>query len=418
VAVSHGSRRTADARVDGSVGTVADASSRADRRPDGRPIGLWAFTGVAVTSFGGPLALAALIAPGIVADASASAGLAMLAAVVVFTVPLVIWLRYSQHVNGAGGLYAFVEAAAGRRVALVQAAIWIVSYVLYLVYTTVQIVYDLLPAVLPGERRYQTLLALLIPVTLAAVMIAGRRAMLLATGVMAAGQLALAGALGGVTIAHISTPASSFAAGAPAGSLAKSTAQTSLLYICGSLPLFLGGEVRRPVRTIRRGLIGAYLASAVVVVAAVAPLAAAPGLLHTAVPGVSVAQQFAGPGFANVLGIGIAVSVGGVMLAEYVALSRLVHAISSWRVRPITVGIGVLIVAAAPFMLIDPQGFDDALVKPSLVALWLSQLIVFAVFPRFARKHGQRTLPAWLLSVAASAFAIYGLWVTLHHGAS
>jgi hypothetical protein len=303
-------------------------------------------------------------------------------------------------------------------VALVQAAIWIVSYVLYLVYTTVQIVYDLLPAVLPGERRYQTLLALLIPITLAAVMIAGRRAMLLAAGVMAAGQLALAGALGGVTIAHISTPASSFAAGAPGGSLTKSTVQTSLLYICGSLPLFLGGEVARPVRTIRRGLIGAYLASAAVVVAAVAPLAAAPGLLHTEVPGVSVAQQFAGRGFANVLGIGIAVSVGGVMLAEYVALSRLVHAISSWRVRPITVGIGVLLVAAAPFMLIDPQGFDDALVKPSLVALWLSQLIVFAVFPRFARKHGQRTMPAWILSLAASAFAIYGLWVTLHHGAS
>src|SRR5690242_4679891 len=50
--------------------------TRADRpRATGaaRPVGLWAFTGVAVMSFGGPLALAALYAPTIVTDASASA---------------------------------------------------------------------------------------------------------------------------------------------------------------------------------------------------------------------------------------------------------------------------------------------------------------------------------------------------------
>lgn len=45
-------------------------------RVAGRPVSGWAFTGLAVTSFGGPLALAALIAPAIVAGASASAGLA------------------------------------------------------------------------------------------------------------------------------------------------------------------------------------------------------------------------------------------------------------------------------------------------------------------------------------------------------
>ena len=115
-------------------------------RGAGRPVSGWAFAGVAVASFGGPLALAALYAPGIVADATSSAGLAMVAAAAVFAFPLVIWLRYARHSNGAGGLYSFVEAAAGRRAALVQAALWIVSYLLYLLYTTVQIVYDTLPA--------------------------------------------------------------------------------------------------------------------------------------------------------------------------------------------------------------------------------------------------------------------------------
>ena len=45
-------------------------------------------------------------APGLVEDAADSAGLAMLAAAVVFVAPLAIWLRYSRHINSAGGLYA------------------------------------------------------------------------------------------------------------------------------------------------------------------------------------------------------------------------------------------------------------------------------------------------------------------------
>jgi len=378
-----------------------------------RPIGVWAFVGVAVASFGGPLALAALIAPNTVADAGASAGLATLASVVVFTVPLAIWLRYSRYVNGSGGLYSFVEAAAGRRVALAQAGVWIVSYALYLVYTAVQIVYDILPAAFPGVRPYQSALAIGIPVAIAVVMIAGRTAALVVIGVIAVGQVALAGILDAVTLAHVSTPASSFGTSAAGGSLAKATAQTSLLYICGSLPLFLGGELARPARTIRRGVTGAYLLTALVVVLAVAPLAAAPGLLGTAVPGVTVAREFAGNGLAEAIGIGVAASTAGVIMCEYLALSRLLHAIGSWRIRPITIAIGVAMIVAAPFTLIDPEGFYSSLTKPSLVALWISQLIVFAAYPRFASRYRQRPPLAWGLATVASGLAVYALWISV-----
>ena len=291
-------------------------------RSPGWPVSGRAFTGFAVTAFGGPLALAALYAPAAVAGASAGTGLAMAGAVALFAVPLVIWLRYARRVNGAGGLYSFVEAAAGRRVALVQAGLWVVSYLLYLLYTTAQIVYDTLPAVLPAERRYQPVLEIAIPVALAGVMIAGRRAALLVTGVLAAGQIVVAAALDGVTLIHVPVPASSFAASAPAGSLATAAAQTSLLYVCGSLPLFLGGELARPARTIRRGLTAAWLVTAVLVIGAVAPLAAAPALTRAPIPGMAVAARFAGHGFAVAVGLGVALSVAGVMLAEYFALSR------------------------------------------------------------------------------------------------
>ena len=83
-------------------------------------------------------------------------------------------------------------------------------------------------------------------------------------------------------------PLSSFGASASAGSFAEAGAKTSLLYICASLPLFLGGELAAPSRTARRVLIGAYLVTIVVVVLAVAPLAAAPGLAQTDVPGVEL----------------------------------------------------------------------------------------------------------------------------------
>jgi amino acid transporter len=350
--------------------------------------------------------------------ASVSAGLAMVTAVAVFAFPLAIWLRYARHVNGPGGLYSFVAAAAGRRIALVQAGLWIVSYLLYLLYTTAQIVYDTLPAVLPGERRYQPVLELAIPVALAGVMIAGRRVALLVIGLVAVGQLAIAATLGGVTLTHLATPASSFGASAPAGALATSTGQTALLFICGSLPLFLGGELARPARTIRRGLTGVYLVTGALIVAAVAPLAADPAIARAPIPGMAVAERFAGHGFAVTVGVGVAVSVAGVMLVEYLALSRLVGAVTSWPMRRVIIAIGAVVVLAAPVTLINPQRIYGDLLMPSLVALWLSQLMVFAVYPRFAARQHDRPLPAWALTVAATAFTVYGLWATLQHSGS
>jgi len=272
--------------------------------------------------------------------------------------------------------------------------------------------------VLPGVRRYQPVLQIAIPLALAAVMIAGRRVTLLVTGLIAGGQLAIAAALGGLTMTHLNTPVSTFGASAPAGALATATGQTALLYICGSLPLFLGGEVARPARTIRRGLTAAYLATAVVIVAAVAPLAAEPAFTRVPIPGMTVAEGFAGHGFAVAVGVGVAVSIAGVMLAEYLALSRLVGAVTSWPRRPVIIVIGAAMVAAAPLVLINPDRIYSALLKPSLVALWLSQLIVFAVYPRFAARQHARPLPAWVLTVVSVAFAGYGLWAAIQQSST
>jgi amino acid transporter len=383
----------------------------------GRPIGVLAFLGVAIASFGGPLALAALYAPTILEDASASAGLVAVAAAVVFAVPLLVWMRYSREIAGSGGLYGFVEAAAGRRVALVQAGLWIASYALYLVYTTASVVYETLPAVLPGVRPYQGLLEVAIPVALAGVMVAGRAVTLAVLGGMAVGQLVLVATLAAVSIGH-DTPAGSFALQPPSAELGTATGQIALLYVCGSLPLFLGGEVARPTRTIRRGTVIAFLLVAAGVVAAVYPLAENPAFTRAAIPGMSVAEVFSGHSLAVAIGVGVAVSIVGVMLIEFLALSRLLHALTARPTRTVVAAMAVVTVAAAPITLINPHRIYEDLLKPSLVALWLSQLVVFAAYPAFVARRGRVRVTDIALALGASAFAIYGLYATFQHAST
>ncbi|HEY8301224.1 MAG TPA: hypothetical protein VIG48_04940 [Jatrophihabitans sp.] len=398
--------------------TDADLASTGSERParavPGAPqhlIGRLPFLGVVIASLGGPLALAAVYVPSIVADVAGSAGLVTVAGSAAFAVPLLVWLRFARHVAGAGGLYDYVVAGGGRRLALAQAGLWIASYLLYLVYTTTAIVYDTLPAVLPWIRTYQPALEVAIPVVLAGVMLAGRTATLATLGALAGGQLIVLAALAVVSAGHGgSSDAFSLPAGSPG--VARASGQVALLYVCGSLPVFLGGEVRRPARTIRRGLVGGYLLTAAAVTATVYPLAANPAFTRAPIPGAAVAQVFSGRALAVAVGVGVAASTAGVMLVEFLALSRLVHAITARPVRHIVAALAVVLVASAPLTLIDPERIYIDLLRPSMAALWLSQLIVFVVYPRFAARVGRLRLTDLGLTVGASAFALYGLYST------
>ena len=67
--------------------------------------------------------------------------------------------------------------------------------------------------------------------------------------------------------------------------------------------------------------------------------------------------------------------------------------------------IAVPFVALDALSLIDPEWFDENVLRPSLVALYLSQLIVFAVYPLYRRRPLD-------VALAAIAFAVmaWGLW--------
>ncbi|MGH3472769.1 MAG: hypothetical protein ACRDPG_12105 [Nocardioidaceae bacterium] len=378
----------------------------------GGPINGFAFLGVAIASFGGPLALAALYAPAALDNVGSATGLVAAVGSAVFVVPMLVWLRASRRVAGPGGLYSIVEAAAGRRTALVHAVLWAFSYLLYVVYTPALIVYDILPQAAPGVRSYQSLLTILLPIGLAAAMIAGRTAMLTVIGILAAGQLVLVVVLAVVTLGH-DAPVGSFTSTVATGDATSAAGQIALLYVCGSLPLYLGGEVARPARMLPRGIGVGYAVAAVGVVAAVFPLSENPAFLHAPIPGMSVAEVFAGHGFALAIGFGVAASIAGVVLVEMLAVSRLAHAVTRWPTRRFSWLLAAALVASGPVTLANPTAVYQDLLKPSLVALWLSQLIVFVVSPALFRGPGGRRLTTLALAVGGSAFALLGLYSAL-----
>jgi hypothetical protein len=374
------------------------------------PVSPLLYTGFAAASIGGPLALLTLF-PGVAGAGVASAGLVVTLGVALFAVPLATWLGYSRRIVSAGGLTAFVAAATGRRVAIAHGWIWAFAYFLYLPYTVTFVVYDLLPPVFPGIAPYRAALELTVPVAVVLVTLSPVRPLLAGILALAVAQLSLLLAVGVLEYRHAHV---SFAQSPAVDPTGRAVAGTALLFICASLPLYLGNEVMGGSRTVRRGLLVAVAIVGVVFLFAAIPLASAPDALRDApVPGAAIAQAYGGRSLGVAVGLGTAASTLVLIVAEYLALGRLVHWLHGPPVRTVMAWIAIPFVAADAVSLVDPSRFYDDLLKISLAALFVSQLVVFAVFPRF-----RRTPAAWIAATVASGLAVWGLYTLFAPGGS
>jgi hypothetical protein len=363
------------------------------------------FTGFAIASIGGPLTLPSLL-PATSGDAADSAALVVVLALAIFAVPFGIWLAYSGRIAGPGGLTAFVAHAAGRRAALVHGWVWAFAYFLYLPYTVTFVVYDLLTPVFPGIVPYRGSLELALPVALVLVALAPVRAVLAGLGALAAAQLVFLPILGGVALSHVGARFASSPAFEPTG---RAVGGTALLFVCSSLPLYLGGEVRGGRRTVRRGITTALVLVGALFLVAAIPLATVPDELRdAAVPGAAIAQAYGGRGLAVAVGLLTAGSTLALIVAEYLALGRLLHWLHGPPVQSLLRWIAVPFLAVDAISLIDPQRFYTDLIKPSLAALFVSQLIVFAVFPRF--RSGALAIGAAAVASALAGWGLYSLF--------
>ncbi|HEX3805212.1 MAG TPA: hypothetical protein VHV52_00370 [Gaiellaceae bacterium] len=340
-----------------------------------------------------------------------SAGLLLVLGAVLYACPLAVWLRYSEEIASAGGLAAFVEASAGRRLALIQAAIWAISYFLYLPYTVTDIVYEQLVEVFPGIEPWRWLLELTLPIGLVGLVLLGTVPALRVLLVSAVVQLVIVLAFGVVLLSHVGAPADSFTHVPAAHGLVHGSAGIALLFLCGSLPIFLGGEATGGGRTIRTSLLAASAVVVAYLVFALFPMAAVdPALRRTDFTGLDLATFYAGRGFGIVVGLGAVVSVAGVIVAEYIALSRLLYSVTGVAVRRLLQWIAVPFIALDALSLIDPDKFDDDVLRPSLIALFLSQLIVFAVYPLYRHRRGRLGAVDVVIATVAFALMAWGLW--------
>jgi amino acid transporter len=340
-----------------------------------------------------------------------SAGLLMVVGVALYALPLAVWLRYSEEIVSAGGLAAFVEAAVGRRAALVQATVWSISYFLYLPYTVTDIVYEMLADVFPGISPWRWLIELIVPVAIVGLVLLGTRPVLQLLFVSAALQLVLMLTLGFVVLSKVGAPGRSFTHSPGAHGLARGSVNIALLFLCGSLPIYLGAEVVGGARVVRRTLVASGAIVAGYLIFTTFPLAAVdPSLRQANLPGYAIASAYADRWFAIAIGVGAAASVTGLILAEYLALSRLLFSVTGIPVRKLLTWIAGPFVAIDALSIIGPDWFDEHVLRWSLVALFLSQLIVFGVFPAYRRRRGRLTAVDVLLAAGAFALMAWGLY--------
>ena len=332
-------------------------------------------------------------------------------ALLVFAAPLAIWAAFSGRIATAGGLSAFVEAGAGRRAAVAHGWVWALAYFLYLPYTITFVVYDLLPPVFPGLHAYRAALELVLPAAIAAVVFLPVRPLLAALGVLGAAQVVVVLVLGGLELSHAGAQ---FASSPAAEPVARGTGSAALLFVCVSLPLYFGAELAGGGRAMRRVLVAAVAIVGAALVVAAIPLGAVPDSLRdAAVPGAAIAHAYSGRTLEVVVGVLTAAGTLALVVAEYLALGRLLRWLHGIPLRTSYAWIAVPFLALDAVSLVDPNRFYDDLIKPSLGALFVSLAAVFLVFPRH-----RRTGLAVALAAVGVALAGWGMYTLVAGSAS
>lgn len=386
-----------------------------------RPLPPYVVAGFAVACVGGPLALVALYGPDAVgAPAIGSAGLVSLIGAIGFLPVLYVWWRYSQRIASGGGLYEFVRQSAGLGPARLHGVIWTVSYFLYLPFTITGLVFDVLPTAYPGVTGHRAAVQLGIAIAIVALVVLADRLAIGLLAVLAVVQVVVLVAYAGVLFHGAGFRSSTFAANTSGSQLPRGAANIALLFLCASLPLYLGGEAIGGARTIRRSVVGASGLAALLLVIGMAGYAALGGsaVATLAAPGYTLSSLYRSESFAKLVLVVASASVLALIVAEYVALTRLLHAMTGLAVRRLAVAIGALFLIAQAISLIGPNTIYDHALTVSLAALYLSQIVVFAVYPMWRRRTATLGIVDIGATAAGTALMIFGLYVVISQAGS
>lgn len=374
----------------------------------------WLLYGFAIASIGGPLALVTLNFFSSSYAAGTYSLYATLLGILIFIAPLAVWYRYSKSIASSGGLYTFVEKALGRKAANVQGWIWLVSYFLYLPYTVSYITYELLPAVFSNITPYLPFVEIGMSIVIVAAMLLSIRKMLYFIFATAMLQLIIIVAiayamLSGGFVHSLASPG-----GASLLALLNGTLLISLLFVCASLPLFLGGEVKGGARSIRKALVLSFVVTAIfLVIGSVAFLNATSQQAGLDFPGFSILGSGVGAGFAYFVAAFTIISLVELIIIEYIAITRLSYVMLNLKLKKSVLIVGALFIIASIIGIVNPGAFYSYTLVAALIALYLSLLIAFVAYPFFAMKQHKLHFSDVLITVISSLIMLYGLYLAI-----
>jgi hypothetical protein len=192
-------------------------------------------------------------------------------------------------------------------------------------------------------------------------------------------------------------------------------AAVAFLLICMSLVVFLGGEAADGGAGVRWALGAAFAVVAPFTVLSALVLAAGLplGRWQSGAAGVVLARLYASPAAADAVGLLVMAGTAALIVAEFIALTRLWRVLLPLPEPSILAAVAAFFLAADAASLINPWRFYTLAITPSLIALYLSQAIVFAAYPRLGHRGRRATAASWAAAVVAGGCAIYGLFGAL-----
>ncbi len=370
--------------------------------------------GFAIASIGGPLALVTIYFFTSSYPVGTYSLYATLFGILLFLAPLLVWYKYSKKIVSSGGLYTFVEKAVGAKTAKLQGWIWLISYFLYLPYTVTYITYSLLPFLFRNLTPYLPLIQIALPMIIIVSLILSFRKVLYFIFVTAIMQLIIISIIAykmlSVSLLH------SFASVSGTGIAAFShgVLVTSLLFVCASLPLFLGDEAKGGGKSIRKVLVFSFFIVAIFfILGSIALVSATQQQAASGLPGFLVLGSAIGKNFAYFVAIFSIISIFDLIIIEFIAIQRLSFSMLNLKPdRSLTI-VGVLFILFSALGILNPEAFYQDTLILSLMSLYVSQVIVFLAYPFFARKRFKLQFIDIIIAMVSSLMMLYGLYVVV-----
>ncbi len=333
----------------------------------------------------------------------------VVAGAAVFAATLLVWWRFLGEKTADGGLVSFVERGFGRRASLAFAALWAVAYVLYLPYTAVELGYGDVATVLPATAAFSGWTSLGIAAIVVLVALLPFRAVAIGLAIFVVVEVALLVALGLVDVDR----AGFDPVVPPHGALAfvRGAGGVALLYVCLSLPTFLGADLPH----VRRALLVG--GAAFVPVATFAALGYGGALAAIGgggdAPGYAVLLAAGHATIARAVGIaaiGAEVALG---VLEYVVLTRVARYVLGWAPRRTVLALAPFVFVATALAPLDPGRVTRAILVPALFSLYGSLLVVAVAYPAWRWRRGTLSVGDVPVTTLAIALPAWGIWLAV-----